>query len=390
MKRVLILDASQRSALAVTRSLGRQGVPVFTAEETQGALAGCSKYSKQSFSYPSPRLHPERFIEVLAELVKDQHIDMLLPMTELTTTLLLTHQAAFPGTIMPFPELDQVEALANKCTLLRTAERLGVPVPPTLYIDDPASPPALPDNWSFPVVLKSGKSWLQVQQQWQRVAVRFPTSQLILNTIIKSEAAFKAHPYMIQECVAGEGQGVFALYDHGKPLAFFAHRRLREKPPSGGVSVLSESVTVDPGLEQHARALLDNANWHGIAMVEFKVSPDGIPYLMEINTRFWGSLQLAIDAGVDFPWLLYQAATGAKAETVTDYKVGIRLRWLLGDLDSLYLSLKDQRNSLGAKLGTVLRFLTPAPFRTRHEINRWRDMAPFWCELKLYLHDLFH
>jgi hypothetical protein len=109
---------------------------------------------------------------------------------------------------------------------------------------------------------------------------------------------------------------------------------------------------------------------------------------MEINTRFWGSLQLAIDAGVDFPWLLYQLATGTTPETVTDYKVGIRLRWLLGDLDSLYLTLRDRRNSLKTKLGALLQFLTPAPFRTRHEVNRWKDMGPFWCELKHYLHDL--
>jgi predicted ATP-grasp superfamily ATP-dependent carboligase len=143
-------------------------------------------------------------------------------------------------------------------------------------------------------------------------------------------------------------------------------------------------------LENHARALLDNAGWHGIAMVEFKVAPDGTPYLMEINTRFWGSLQLAIDAGVDFPWLLYQVATGTPPQTVTDYRVGIRLRWLLGDLDSLYLTLRDHSISLKAKLGTVLRFLTPAPFRTRHETNRWKDMGPFWYELNHYLRDLFN
>ena len=86
-----------------------------------------------------------------------------------------------------------------------------------------------------------------------------------------------------------------------RPVAFFAHKRLRERPPWGGVSVLSESAEPDPRLKALARQLLDDACWHGVAMVEFKVAPDGTPYLMEINTRFWGSLQLAIDAGVDFP-----------------------------------------------------------------------------------------
>lgn len=390
MKSTLVIDASQRSALAVTRSLGKRGVPVFTAEESPDALAGCSRHSKRFFSYPSPRLQPERFIEVLAGLVREQHIDILLPMTELTTMLLLTHQDAFPCVVIPFPAMSQVDALANKCTLIRTAESLDLPVPRTWYVDDPVNPPDFHDVAPYPVVLKPGRSWLQMQDQWHRAGVKFPANQQTLNKMLESEPAFKAHPYMIQECVAGQGQGIFALYDKGKPLAFFAHRRLREKPPSGGVSVLSESVTVDPKLERYARALLDNADWHGIAMVEFKVSADGTPYLMEINTRFWGSLQLAIDAGVDFPWLLYQVASGMKPDTVTDYKTGIRLRWLLGDLDSLYLILRDRRNSLRLRLEALRRFLTPAPFITNHETNRWKDMGPFWCELKLYLRDLFH
>jgi hypothetical protein len=123
-------------------------------------------------------------------------------------------------------------------------------------------------------------------------------------------------------------------------------------------------------------------------MVEFKVAPDGTPYLMEINTRFWGSLQLAIDAGVDFPWLLYQLASGKRPDPVPAYKTGIRLRWLLGDLDHLYLTLRNNRYTLPGKLKTILKFLQPAPLRTRHEVNRWNDLTPFWYELKAYIRDL--
>lgn len=123
-------------------------------------------------------------------------------------------------------------------------------------------------------------------------------------------------------------------------------------------------------------------------MVEFKVAEDGTPYLMEINTRFWGSLQLAIDAGVDFPYLLYQLACGEKPEPVVRYKSGIRLRWLLGDLDSLYLTLRDRQYSTAVKLKALLRFLTPSPFKTRHEVNRWSDLGPAWYEVKQYIRDI--
>ena len=388
MKRVLVLDSNQRSALAVTRSLGKQGIQVITAEESPTALASASKFSKQHFSYPSPREEPEQFIEFLSDLVNKQGVDILLPMTELTTTLLLVNQESFPDATIPFSDINTVESLANKCLLMQMAESLDIPVPQTWYIDNPDDLPCNLEDLHYPIVLKPGKSWLLYKGQWSRAAVKFADSSTEAKNILESNWAFRAHPFMIQECVDGHGAGVFAIYDNGKPLALFAHQRLREKPPSGGVSVLSKSVLVDPDLASHAKKLLENVNWHGVAMVEFKVASDGTPYLMEINTRFWGSLQLAIDAGVDFPYLLYQLACGEQPVPVTDYKTGIKLRWLLGDLDNLYLTLRNKHISLRAKVGSIVHFFTPSPLSTRHEVNRIGDLNPFWYELRQYLRDL--
>ena len=387
-KRVLVLDANQRSALAVTRSLGKCGIPVFTAEETVPALAGCSRFSEQHFAYPSPRQNPDQFTDFLVDLANKQHIDILLPMTELTTTLLLTRQDYFPGVILPFPEIDTVNSVADKCSLMKMAQSLNIPVPTTWYADNAASLPVDLDELPYPVVLKPGKSWLTQNGQWARAAVQIAQNSSEVKKILDGDSAFSAHPFMIQEFIAGHGEGVFALYDRGTAMSFFAHRRLREKPPSGGVSVLSESIPMDPVLNTHARALLDNAHWHGIAMVEFKVAEDGTPYLMEINTRFWGSLQLAIDAGVDFPCLLYQLAGSEKPEPIEKYKTGVRLRWLLGDLDNLYLTLRDSQYPMAVKWNAILHFLTPSPFKTRHEINRWSDLHPAWYELKQYVRNI--
>jgi len=389
VKNVLVLDAAQRSALAVTRSLGKKGVQVFTTDEYPTALAACSRFSKKYFVCPSPRLHPEHFVTAVASLCMKQGIDIVFPMTELTTTLLLEKRANLPDVTIPFPELDRVDSLADKCSLMRLAESMNIPTPRTWYADTPTDLPFDLEELPYPLVLKPGKSWLCRHGQWSRNGVRFSNNQLTTKDIISTDPAFQAHPFLLQESVSGHGQGIFALYDRGKPLAFFAHRRLREKPPSGGVSVLSESIPVDEGILSHARSLLDEAQWHGVAMVEFKVAEDGTPYLMEVNTRFWGSLQLAIDAGVDFPYMLYQLACGTRPEPVNEYKTGKRLRWLLGDLDNLYLTLKDREHySTRDKLSAILHFMTPSLFRTRHEVNRWNDLGPFWCELRQYMRDI--
>jgi len=110
----------------------------------------------------------------------------------------------------------------------------------------------------------------------------------------------------------------------GRVLALFTHRRLREYPPSGGASTLRESAR-DAALEDAAVRLLRHIGWTGVAMVEFKRRQDGF-HLMEINPRFWGSLALAVDAGVNFPLLLVKWARGEAFEPVTAWKSGIRAR----------------------------------------------------------------
>ena len=83
-----------------------------------------------------------------------------------------------------------------------------------------------------------------------------------------------------------------------------------------------------------ASALLKSLDWFGVAMVEFKVDPrDGVPKLMEINPRFWGSLALAIHSGVNFPHLLFRMAAHERFDAVETYRLGVKCRWLLpGDI----------------------------------------------------------
>jgi len=387
MKRVLVLDANQRSALATTRSLGKHGIPVITADDTTSSLAGLSRYSTCYFQYPPPGTEPENFISAIDECIKKNDINVILPMTELTSALLLSLKNKLPDHIeIPFADLSSIEALSNKCSLMRLAKSLKVPIPNTWFADTPQNLPVQLENLDYPIILKPGKSWVQAGPDWLHTSVQLAKTPQHAKEILTTDPAFKAHPFMLQECVPGRGQGVFAIYNHGKSIAFFSHQRLREKPPWGGVSVLSESTEADPALLKHAKSLLDAANWHGVAMVEFKVDGD-TPYLMEINTRFWGSLQLAIDAGVDFPWLLYQIACSQPIEPIKDYKTGVRLRWLLGDLDHLYLILKDKKAGIGKKLRTIACFLTPNR-RTKHEVNRWGDLKPFAWEIKQYLRNI--
>jgi len=107
---------------------------------------------------------------------------------------------------------------------------------------------------------------------------------------------------------------------------------------------------------------------------------------MEINGRFWGSLQLAVDAGVDFPALLLALACGERPAPVTRYRTGVRSRWWWGDLDHLLARLLHSDRELAlppdapGRGRAVLDFLALWRRGDRNEVFRWSDPRPAWRE----------
>jgi predicted ATP-grasp superfamily ATP-dependent carboligase len=199
---------------------------------------------------------------------------------------------------------------------------------------------------------------------------------------------------MIQEKVIGPGTGLFTLFQDGRHLALFSHQRLREKPPSGGVSVVCESVALDGEMVDAAQKLLAAVDWQGIAMVEFKRDiRDGKAKLMEINGRFWGSLQLAIASGIDFPVLFLRQLTQSvqKKEVEDSYRTGLRMKWFLGTLDHLFIRLRHKESTLnlppgcGSKANAVYEFLKLKEKNTVFDVIDRKDIGPFWCEIQAYI-----
>jgi predicted ATP-grasp superfamily ATP-dependent carboligase len=384
--KILILDAAQRAALACTRALGQNSqLIIYTAENATRALASESRYCHQHFQSPNPVSTPEEYLDWLDNLCRQENFSLVIPITEISSQLILMNHQRLSHVHLPFASYQQVMQLAHKGELVKLATSLNITVPHTHFcssIND-VDYAAL----QYPLVIKPCLSRIFTGSEWINTQVKIIHSQEELQSTLKASKYIGNYPFMLQEFIPGHGAGIFCLFNRGKPYAFFAHNRLREKPPEGGISVLSESAEINPELKQIATDLLTAANWHGVAMVEFRMNPEGKAYLMEVNTRFWGSLQLSIDAGVNFPAMLVANELNLPNMPPTHYKVGQKLRWLLGDLDSLYLVLKSSR-PWQAKAKRVLQFLKPGWFHTWHEINRWNDLSPAWFELKTYIKQL--
>lgn len=383
--RVLVTDGENRAALAVTRSLGRLGHTVVVGAARTPSLAQASRYCARRLTYPDPAHRDAAFLDTLETAVRHERIDVLLPVSEITTTLVSRERERFePGCQVPLASAAAIQRAADKADVIRTAMRLGIPVPRTVFLERADCLPGLIGSLTFPVVVKGRRSRVRDGEHWLSSGVRYAEDRERLEHEVARRHPLE-FPLLLQERIEGPGMGVFACYDQGRPVAWFSHQRLREKPPSGGVSVLSESIALCPHAHAIAATLLHEIGWHGVAMVEFKVDRrDRVPRLMEINGRFWGSLQLAIDAGVDFPAILLGLGSPAgppppaHSASPDGYRVGVRSRWLWGDVDSLLITLGS--GGAGGRGRAVREFLKLWGKELHYENPRFSDLRPWLHE----------
>ena len=387
--RVLVTDSDSRSALAATRALGRCGHTVFTAGEHPQSIAVVSRYSAGFAPYPAPSKHPREFVAAIAEAAARLEIDVVLPTTEITTLLLTRHAALLPaGTRLPFADPAVVESAANKATVLELADACGIPIPRTEVLRTAQDVEKLHCWSSYPAVLKPARSRVMTERGWISLGVHYAHSADEAITILR-QLAPEAYPVLLQERIRGAGTGVFTCMAGGQPLVWFAHERLREKPPSGGVSVLCRSVLPEPLAVRYSQQLLERLGWQGVAMVEFKRDDrDGSLRLMEINGRLWGSLQLAIDAGVNFPRMMVELAAGRAPAPVESYRLGVKSRWLWGDISALLVQLLRKREHLNlpanhpGRWRALWNFLHLWGRDMNYEMERPGDLAPAWLETR--------
>ncbi len=384
---VLVTDGEHRAALAVTRSLGRAGYRVIVASPRPRTIAGASRFAAGRVVTPDPLVDPTAFVASLREHSEVHGVRVLIPISDQSLGPALESRSSFSGVTVPFPDREAYRRISDKGLVLEEAAALGVSVPSQLVLTGPPAPGEL-DQVGFPAVLKPARSVIKTP----RAQVKFSVRHLANREQLEASVGLlpdSAYPILIQQRVVGPGIGVFLLMANGSPLAAFGHRRILERPPSGGVSACAQSVPVDPALLRRSVDLLRRFEWEGVAMVEYKLdSATGMPYLMEVNGRFWGSLQLAVDSGVDFPRLLVEHTLGAEPVPVTTWRTGVRCRWRLGEVDHLLARLRRSPSALALppdapSLASAFKHaLLPGVSRNaRGEVCRWGDPLPQVVEL---------
>lgn len=378
---VIILDGNENQAVASVRSLGKARYRVAVGATESWSKAGWSKYCSLAFRYPGPEFGASDFVSSIAERVSAIRGGLVVPMTEETTLPLSEHRQRIfeAGGKLVLPAHPVVLQAFDKNYTTNLARSLGIRVPETCSIQHAEEAIHLAETFPLPAVLKPRTS-----QEAHAGGVKKTGRPVYARTKDQFLAAYRqlnrrASSILVQEFVEGFGAGYFALMHEGKLCAEFAHRRLRDVHPTGSGSALRVSVAPDVRIKDASLKILRALGWHGVAMVEFRVTENGTPVFLEVNGRFWNSLSLAVYAGCDFPALLAEMAETGMPVEGGKYKVGLRTRWLLGDVRHLVEvwrgAPKGFPGRYPSRLETLARFLIPVP-GTRHDNFMVADPIP--------------
>jgi predicted ATP-grasp superfamily ATP-dependent carboligase len=302
--RAFVTDGSYVNALAAVRALGQAGTEVTVGERAnipRIRRAACwSRYSANSFSYPAPNGSCDETAAALKQLFSREEYDAFIPVGLTMTELAVHHAHEFQVPAM-LPNPQSFAVAVDKRRTFQLAQHLGIPAPVTV---DAAEYGKL----GLPCVIKHRRSGAFI-------AHRAEDLDEILGGV-----AHELEQYLAQEYIPGRnGYGYFGFF----------FERLMQWPIEGGPSVVARSFYADE-LREYGRCMLAALNWTGVAMVEFKRSSrDEKFYLIEINPKYWGSLDLAIHAGCNFPVWTRDFLLHKEPKIPQSYRMDTTFHWVV-------------------------------------------------------------
>jgi protein-tyrosine-phosphatase/predicted ATP-grasp superfamily ATP-dependent carboligase len=325
---VLLLGDEPRIVINVARSLRRMGARVTVGKLLAEGPALPSRAVARYVRFPIQASDPGLAAEQLVGFVRDHRCNVVVPCSDMALRLVRAAHADLSAlALLCCPDPDAIGRVLDKSLTLALAARCGIAGPKEYAIDSVDALAGRSSDIRFPVVAKPRSK--EEESHFKTLTV--PDLSHLLE-LVSADPEF-GRRNLIQEFVPGHGVGVAMLFDGTRMLVGFQHRRLREYPVEGGVSVQAISEPVDAALGAVAIRLLQEVRWQGIAMVEFRWDPvQKRAVLMEINGRYWGSLPLAMRAGVDFPRYELEWRPGAPPRAPVPYRSGTTMVWVRGML----------------------------------------------------------
>jgi predicted ATP-grasp superfamily ATP-dependent carboligase len=327
MANILVPDYLGQQTLSGIRSLAASGDIVDLANNTHYVLHKIfkSRAVNHYFQIPNVNQDESKYIQQVLKLLSDRKYDIVLPFGLASYyTLSKYKKEVLEHTCAMLPDYDSLKLANDKLASSLRCRELGLDTP-ALYSDYQDNDiQAISRQVRYPVVVKARSG------SGVREGLRYAKNQqeliLVYEELMNKDAhgPFNPENPLIQEFIPGYIHDACVLSDNGKPVNILTQIRQIMYPITGGVGAVNVT-TNDPELKKLASRILEGINWHGPAQIEFKFDPRDKQYkFIEFNPKLWGTLDLSIQAGMDFPGMIRDLCLGKDVERVDNYQVGLR------------------------------------------------------------------
>lgn len=321
----LVTDGQSRAAVAGVRALGRAGLRVLATGPDPGAPALWSRHVRQRALVPPPS--DPRFTARLGELAVERGPLVIHAAQEEALEPLARAMGSLPPeAIVPYPGPGPIRRLRDKRALTELAERAGLDAPAVLAEGPAQTIAAAPPP--VPCVVKS-----------TGLSAALPAALMLedaeaLRELLTGLPA--GEPIVVQKRLEGPLMSVSLVLDRdGRVVARLQQVARRLWPPQAGASAVAVTVAPEAELIERAAAVLAGAGFWGLAQLQFLRGPRG-PALIDVNPRYYGSLPLALAAGVNLPAAWQAVALGQTLPELAPYRTGVVYRWLEGDVRAAF------------------------------------------------------
>jgi len=303
--KILVVPAHNNASLNIVQTLGRIYKVSVLGMKGYFNKAFFSKFKYKSYVIENFNNQTiEKIINILIDISKDY--DLIIPTNDVFSLIISKYKFLF-GNKAIVMDYDKLLKFMDKSYISKFFKKY-----PKFYNEN---------NVKFPAVVKSKSSYFLEDNKIIKGKL------LIVNNDDELKNALKEVPYpIIQEKVEGKGWGIEILFNKEIILAF-SHVRIREADPKGSYSSCAMSIPLNFEILREIENILKSLDYFGVGMVEMKGD-----YFIEFNPRFWGSLSLAIECGLNFPLYLIKTYLGEKIEKNYNYKIGVISRWLYSEI----------------------------------------------------------
>jgi protein-tyrosine-phosphatase/predicted ATP-grasp superfamily ATP-dependent carboligase len=393
-KKALVLGEDTRSFLTVIRSLARAGMLVDVVSFSNTSVALYSNKINQVYGFNHQSLTIKDWCEKIKALLINNQYDVVLPCDERALFPLLDIQQELKlSTKFALPNKEDLAPLFNKVDTRLTAEQCAIPVANGLLASlDSFNYQQITQRFGSPVVLKPTQSYDEAQLN-KRQSVQIVKNE---QDFIQFKQQYGSQQCLIESYFKGYGVGLSVLANQGQVTAAFAHARVSE-PESGGGSSYRKAIPINPGMLYACQKFCLKLNYTGVAMFEFKYNEQTNDWiLIEVNARFWGSLPLAVFAGIDFPLRYVAVLLNQPMPDKLTYNQNAYARNFSADFYDIKKQFEQQKHTIGttpALINLTKRIASFARLLTGNEkidSFQWDDQQPFWQELYHLVKDKLH